>query len=201
MLATGAELRAGNTAVVHAVYYERPTEREPHTRPQEAQPQGAGGRAEKGPASLRWGDAGCRRTRETPRTDATARLCPPRPHAWGRLWVRLHGPTPPRPLGCLARWALAGHLCRLLPSLRSRAGRLPPLRAATVQGHCPAGGAGRGCPWGSLERPVLAASAARRLLGGQDATCWPKRLRSCSRKTKVSTVWGMRRMPAGKRPL
>lgn len=35
----------------------------------------------------------------------------------------------------------------------------------------------------------------------QDGTLIPKCLRSCSRNTNVSTVWGMRRMPAGKRPL
>lgn len=35
----------------------------------------------------------------------------------------------------------------------------------------------------------------------QDGTLMPKCLRSCSRNTKVSTVWGMRRMPAGTRPL
>lgn len=34
----------------------------------------------------------------------------------------------------------------------------------------------------------------------QDGTLIPKCLRSCSRNTNVSTVWGMRRMPAGKRP-
>lgn len=34
----------------------------------------------------------------------------------------------------------------------------------------------------------------------QDGTLMPKCLRSCSRNTNVSTVWGMRRMPAGKRP-
>lgn len=31
-------------------------------------------------------------------------------------------------------------------------------------------------------------------------TLMPKCFRSCSRNMKVSTVWGMRRMPAGKRP-
>lgn len=35
----------------------------------------------------------------------------------------------------------------------------------------------------------------------QDGTLMPKCLRSCSRNTNVSTVWGMRRMPAGTRPL
>lgn len=34
----------------------------------------------------------------------------------------------------------------------------------------------------------------------QDGTLIPKCLRSCSRNTNVSTVWGMRRMPAGNRP-
>lgn len=34
----------------------------------------------------------------------------------------------------------------------------------------------------------------------QESTLMPKCLRSCSRNTNVSTVWGMRRMPAGTRP-
>lgn len=34
----------------------------------------------------------------------------------------------------------------------------------------------------------------------QDGTLVPKCFRSCSRNMNVSTVWGMRRIPAGKRP-
>ena len=34
----------------------------------------------------------------------------------------------------------------------------------------------------------------------QDGTLMPKCLRSCSRNTNVSTVWGMSRIPAGTRP-
>ena len=69
---------------------------------------------------------------------------------------------------------------------------------------------GRGWAQDSAQLPALWHSGInwRRGLGvtqllpppHQDGTLMPKCLRSCSRNTNVSTVWGMRRIPAGTRP-
>lgn len=57
-------------------------------------------------------------------------------------------------------------------------------------------------PRGLWENLALGPGMAQLLPGPhQEGTLMPKYFRSCSRNTNVSTVCGMRRMPAGTRPL
>lgn len=115
--------------------------------------------------------------------------------------------TPPSACGpCAGQGVGAGEGRRSYRGHRGGATLLEGALTGQEAGRSSRGGGGRAW-W-----PMRAQGSAGRVAPGrsgqagrstprQDGTLTPKCLRSCSRKTNVSTVCGMRRMPAGTRPL
>lgn len=154
-----------------------------------------------------WGGFGCSRERPL-----TAYL-PPEAHVPGQLkQVGLDSRSPWLPGLCLETWA--GQRPQdpkaVVPLEWSGAGsaQLPGPPRTLQEGWGGAYSHSRQ-PWGGLaSRPWVphgwgwrCGLGKDRAWPSQDGAFVPKCWRSCSRKTKVSTVCGMRRTAAGKRPL